>query len=488
MASESLGPVDSTESLQVIYDTARKDFVDRYGEPALNSLLWDAGLAGSNDLNAQILTLKYYDEAHCEDLVGDDGKQLQPIISDPTAAYEETKRSYEQTSREFAATYGDMKEAELLSASGLDVGTDYESKEQVLKNYADANPVTSDDETLDTDNAYIPLDGFNLGNLNENLNLKYNDDYIFYDPNVTSDAIRALISSKGEFIEPFESIISYDNDFYDSLEYPYDKFIIDRRASVVLGKISSEIEAEFGVVRNTINNVIGAILAYSGGDSTGLDELLKTKKAPSGGGGGGDFGGGGGGGLPQPSEDSGGSGNAGDNSSSEEDLSDDEEMVIPTASGQTGVVGGSAMSSLLEPSDELLELGDDNSIPSNTLLSDSAADSKFLIPSLSANSKLNGSDGIKKSGIAISGAIVAAASMAVGGKIVYDKKKTDSEMEEGIDNNTINSDSDLNDDEDIKEKDTTDDKKIEDDNEVFGKSTVGFKASLFDESESDIDE
>ena len=78
--------------------------------------------------------------------------------------------------------------------------------------------------------------------------------------------------------------------------------------------------------------------------------------------------------------------------------------------------------------------------------------------------------------------------MAVGGKIVYDKKKTDSEMEEGIDNNTINSDSDLNDDEDIKEKDTTDDKKIEDDNEVFGKSTVGFKASLFDESESDIDE
>lgn len=163
-------------------------------------------------------------------------------------------------------------------------------------------------------------------------------------------------------------------------------------------------------------------------------------------------------------------------------------MVIPTASGQTGVVGGSAMLSLLEPSDELLELGDDNSIPSNTLLSDSAADSKFLIPSLSANSKLNGSDGIKKSGIAISGAIVAAASMAVGGKIVYDKKKTDSEMEEGIDNNTINSDSDLNDDEDIKEKDTTDDKKIEDDNEVFGKSTVGFKASLFDESESDIDE
>lgn len=284
MASESLGPVDSTESLQVIYDTARKEFTERYGAPALNSLLWDAGLAGSNDLNAQILTLKYYDEAHCEDLVGDDGKQLQPIISDPTAAYEETKRSYEQTSREFAATYGDMKEAELLSASGLDVGTDYESKEQVLKNYADANPVTSDDETLDTDNAYIPLDGFNLGNLNENLNLKYNDDYIFYDPNVTSDAIRALISSKGEFIEPFKSIISYDNDFYDSLEYPYDKFIIDRRASVVLGKISSEIEAEFGVVRNTINNVIGAILAYSGGDSTGLDELLKTKKAPSGGG------------------------------------------------------------------------------------------------------------------------------------------------------------------------------------------------------------
>ena len=345
------------------------------------------------------------------------------------------------------------------------------------------------DTNADADDTYIPLDGFNLGNLNKNLNLKYNDDYIFYDPKETSNAITALISSKNEFIEPFESIISYDDYFYNSLEYPYDKFIIDRRASAVLGNISSEIEAEFGVTRDTVNNVISAILAYSNGDSTGLDELLAPKKAPSGGGGGGDFGGGGGGGLPQPSENSGGSGNEGDNSSSEEDLSDDEEMVIPTASGQTGVVGGSAMSSLLEPSDELLELGDDDSIPSNNLLSDSAADSKFLIPSLSANSKLNGSDGIKKSGIAISGAIVAAASMAVGGKIVYDKKKTDSEMEEeSLDNNTINSNSDLNDDEGIKEKDTTDDKKNEDDNEVFGKSTVGFKASLFDESESDIDE
>ena len=337
---------------------------------------------------------------------------------------------------------------------------------------------------------------FILGDLDEAISLKYNDDYIYYDKNSTESAISTLIKAKSNFVDLFEDINTSDKNFYDSLEPPYDKFKISPRSSTVLQNISTEIDAEFATTKDTTNAIVAAIRNYSNGDSTGLDELLAPKKSPSGGGGGGDFGGGGGdfgggggGGLPQPSEDSGGSGNAGDNSSSEEDLSDDEEMVIPTASGQTGVVGGSAMSSLLEPSDELLELGDDDSIPSNNLLSDSAADSKFLIPSLSANSKLNGSDGIKKSGIAISGAIVAAASMAVGGKIVYDKKKTDSEMEEeSLDNNTINSNSDLNDDEGIKEKDTTDDKKNEDDNEVFGKSTVGFKASLFDESESDIDE
>lgn len=338
--------------------------------------------------------------------------------------------------------------------------------------------------------------GFILGDLDEAISLKYNDDYIYYDKNSTESAISTLIKAKSNFVDLFEDINTSDKNFYDSLEPPYDKFKISPRSSTVLQNISTEIDAEFATTKDTTNAIVAAIRNYSNGDSTGLDELLAPKKSPSGGGGGGDFGGGGGdfgggggGGLPQPSEDSGGSGNAGDNSSSEEDLSDDEEMVISTASGQTGVVGGSAMSSLLEPSDELLELGDDDSIPSNNLLSDSAADSKFLIPSLSANSKLNGSDGIKKSGIAISGAIVAAASMAVGGKIVYDKKKTDSEMEEeSLDNNTINSNSDLNDDEGIKEKDTTDDKKNEDDNEVFGKSTVGFKASLFDESESDIDE
>ena len=338
--------------------------------------------------------------------------------------------------------------------------------------------------------------GFILGDLDEAISLKYNDDYIYYDKNSTESAISTLIKAKSNFVDLFEDINTSDKNFYDSLEPPYDKFKISPRSSTVLQNISTEIDAEFATTKDTTNAIVAAIRNYSNGDSTGLDELLAPKKSPSGGGGGGDFGGGGGdfgggggGGLPQPSEDSGGSGNAGDNSSSEEDLSDDEEMVIPTASGQTGVVGGSAMSSLLEPSDELLELGDDDSIPSNNLLSDSAADSKFLIPSLSANSKLNGSDGIKKSGIAISGAIVAAASMAVGGKIVYDKKKTDSEMEEeSLDNNTINPNSDLNDDEGIKEKDTTDDKKNEDDNEVFGKSTVGFKASLFDESESDIDE
>lgn len=330
--------------------------------------------------------------------------------------------------------------------------------------------------------------GFILGDLDGAISLKYNDDYIYYDKNSTESAISTLIKAKSNFVELFDDISTSDESFYDSLEPPYDKFKIFPRAYAVLQNISTEIDAEFATTKDTTNAIVAAIRNYSNGDSTGLDELLAPKKSPSGGGGGGDFGGGGGGGgLPQPSDDSGGSGNEGDNSSSEEDLSDDEEMVIPTASGQTGVVGGSAMSSLLEPSDELLELGDDDSIPSNNLLSDSAADSKFLIPSLSANSKLNGSDGIKKSGIAISGAIVAAASMAVGGKIVYDKKKTDSEMEEeGIDNNTINSNSDLNDDEDIKEKDATDDKKNEEDNEVFGKSTVGFKASLFDESESDI--
>lgn len=333
--------------------------------------------------------------------------------------------------------------------------------------------------------------GFILGDLDGAISLKYNDDYIYYDKNSTEAAISTLIKAKSNFVELFDDISTSDKSFYDSLRPPYDKFKISPRASAVLQNISTEIDAEFATTKDTTNAIVAAIINYSNGDSTGLDELLAPKKSPSGGGGGGDFGGGGGddfdSGLPQPSEDSEGSGNAGDNSSSEEDLSDDEEMVIPTASGQTGVVGGSAMSSLLEPSDELLELGDDDSIPSNNLLFDSAADSKFLIPSLSSNSMIGGSDGIKKSGIAISGAIVAAASMAVGGKIVYDKKKTDSETEEeSIDNNTINSNSDLNDDEDIKEKDATDDKKNEEDNEVFGKSTVGFKASLFDEGESDI--
>lgn len=505
MASESLGPVDSTESLQGIYDTACKEFTERYGAPTLNNLLWDAGLAGSNDLNAQILTLKYYDEAYCDDLVGDDGKQLQPIIPDPTAAYEETKRSYEQTSREFAATYGDMKEAELLSASGLDVGTDYESKEQVLKNYADANPVSSDDDSDDTLRLSTEFP-FLLASGTETISGKYNgvDNYIYYDPTKTAAACMALLDYKEEFIDSFESIIEFDK-FYSYLKSPYSDYVKNKTnynsADTVLGKITTDLNDKMVSVKGTIEEIINAILAYSRNDFTGIDKLLGS--GPFGGGPGGDDGDGDDyfEDLDTPLDDindeienlgeditTGGTSNTDDSK-----LSDDEKLVIPGYENRASSVIGAALSSTLDSSDELLKLGED--VTSNDSLAGSLfnSDGKFLIPSFGAKNMVGESSGVKKSGIAVGGAVIAAASMALGGKVIYDKKnEANDEIKSTADTDDTVADIDDSVDNDSEETDNTneeDTKSSDEKDNVFGKSVVKFKETLFDENDgSDIND
>ncbi len=473
MASESLGPVDSTESLQGIYDTARKDFVERYGEPALNSLLWDAGLAGSNDLNAQILTLKYYDDAHCEDLVGDDGKQLQPIISDPTAAYKETERSYEQTSREFAATYGDMKEAELLSASGLDVGTDYESKEQVLKNYADANPVTSDEDSGDE---IAPISKITI-------DTSYNGNQIFYNEAGVDEAVAKINTYITELIGIASDYSDVDSPL-DDRPIPYSNASPRPTAlSSYSGTLATTLEQAKADALLCINRIVDAIRKYNDGDASGLIDLLS-----------------GGGGAPSPSPAPTFDGdddldNLGDETidelpleNQEPSFDEDEKLVIPGASsgGLSQRTSTSTDSSVSSATDETLELDDSDITSSLDSFGTSflGADGKFFVPSASATSIKK--DKVNSAGVVGAGAVLAAASLAVGGKIYYDKK---SETENSVD--TVDADDELIDntedsvEKDNKkedEKDNVDDSKNAKDNEsTFKSSSVKFKESILND-------
>ena len=487
MASESLESVDSTESLQEIYDTACKSFEDRYGKPVMNEILMSAGLVGSNDLNSQILTLKYYDEAYCETLVGDDGKPLQPIIPDPTAAYEETKRSYEQTSREFAATYGDMKEAELLSASGLDVGTDYESREQVLQNYADANPVSSDDDSGDE---AVPLNKIII-------DTSYNGNQIFYNEAGVDEAVTKI----NDYITDLIGIASDYSDVDSPLDdrtFPY--YNASSRPTALYsycGTLAIALETAKAEALESIKRIVDAIRKYNDGDASGLTELLS--------------GGGGAPSSPSPSPSPSSPSpaptfdgdddllddldNLGDETidelpldNQEPSFDEDEKLVIPgvSSSGLSQKTSTSTDSSLSSVTDETLELdaSDITSSLDSVGTSFLGADGKFFVPSVSATSIKK--DKVNSAGVVGAGAVLAAASLAVGGKIYYDKKNEAEnsddtvETEDGLIDNI--EDSDKKDNKKENEKDNVDDSGNAKDNEsTFKSSSVKFKESILND-------
>ena len=294
----------------------------------------------------------------------------------------------------------------------------------------------------------------------------YYGNSILYDETKTQEALTAIDNYAQSFKDTFDTVKGYDT-FFDSLEYPYNKLIPSPRVEDILNQVNNELDTERDNIKQKIDAIIQAILAYSKGDATAIAALF--------------VGNGGGGGDPSPSPaptfdgdddliddidnlDDGITDNN-NQSDSSPSFDEDEKFIIPStgslASGGSSSGGYSAGTSNAED-DKDTKLDEVSSSIKDTENSSVSSSGKFFIPSVTSKNKENA--GVNVSGVVGAGAVLAATSMAIGGKIYYDKKRE-------------TKDSDSDDDTDLDDTTVKNDDKFD-----FGTSKVDFKKNLSKDS------
>lgn len=273
----------------------------------------------------------------------------------------------------------------------------------------------------------------------------YYGNSILYDEAKTQEALTAIDNYAQSFKDTFDTVRSYDA-FFDNLEYPYNKLIPSPRVEDILNQVNSELDTERDNIKQKIDEIIQAILAYSKGDATAIAAL---------------FVGNGGGGDPSPSPaptfdgdddliddidnlDDGITDNN-NQSDSSPSFDEDEKFIIPStgslASGGSSSGGYSAGTSNVED-DKDTTLDEVSSSIKDTENSSVSSSGKFFIPSVTSKNKENA--GVNVSGVVGAGAVLAATSMAIGGKIYHDKKRetkdSDSDDNTDLDDNTVKND------------------------------------------------
>lgn len=355
--------------------------------------------------------------------------------------------------------------------------------------------------SLDTNNGDAPAsvdtgdvdgsDWFDAGIYKRDVNKTYNGNQIFYNGDATAEVLRKINTYISELISLINGYKNLDT-CLDDLKYPYDGAPRHEvNTSIYLGRVIDSLEAAQEAAVTTIKQIVDAICNYDAtGDTAGLTEVLSKRRS-----------GGGGGGDPSPApapvptfdgDDDllGDLDNLGDEAIDEPPLEnqepsfdEDEKLIIPGVNNDsTRIVSSGSDSSLSSVPDETLELDGSSDIASSldsVGTSFFGTDGKFFVPSVSVASTEK--DKVNSAGVVGAGAVLAAASLAVGGKIYYDKKNEaensdgTAEADDELIDNTEDSDEKDNKKED--EKDNTDDEK--NNKSIFKSSGVKFKESIF---------
>lgn len=355
--------------------------------------------------------------------------------------------------------------------------------------------------SLDTNNGDAPAsvdtgdvdgsDWFDAGIYKRDVNKTYNGNQIFYNGDATAEVLRKINTYISELISLINGYKNLDT-CLDDLKYPYDGAPRHEvNTSIYLGRVINSLEAAQEAAVTTIKQIVDAICNYDAtGDTAGLTEVLSKRRS-----------GGGGGGDPSPApapvptfdgDDDllGDLDNLGDEAIDEPPLEnqepsfdEDEKLIIPGVNNDsTRIVSSGSDSSLSSVPDETLELDGSSDIASSldsVGTSFFGTDGKFFVPSVSVASTEK--DKVNSAGVVGAGAVLAAASLAVGGKIYYDKKNEaensdgTAEADDELIDNTEDSDEKDNKKED--EKDNTDDEK--NNKSIFKSSGVKFKESIF---------
>lgn len=347
-------------------------------------------------------------------------------------------------------------------------------------------------DTTETESASLDTnDGTGLSSDSNRriIDTSYNGNQIHYDPAGVDDTV-AIINGYIEDLVEIVNLHAKDDSPLDDRGKPYRGAGPRPKAlSSYSGNIIDVLERARDQALKSIDDIVAAVCKYNDGDASLLTKLL------SGGGGGG------GGGDPSPSpaptfdgDDDllGDLDNLGDEiinepplENQEPSFDENEKLVIPGVSGGLSQkTSTSTDSSLSSVTDETLKLDGSSDIASsldNVGTSFFGTDGKFIVPSVSSTSVEK--DKVNSAGVVGGGAVLAAASLAVGGKIYHDKKN-EAENSDGTaeaDDELIDNaeDSDEKDNKKEDEKDNTDDEK--NNKSIFKSSGVKFKESILDD-------
>ena len=366
-----------------------------------------------------------------------------------------------------------------LSAHSSDDGT------------VDTDTPANDDGTVDTDTpANDASDGVDdastrlSDNLAKIIDTSYNGNQIHYDPVGVDETVTKIVNYFRDLFEIVSDYIETDKPL-DERGKPYRSAGPRPEAlSFYCANLETALNTAKAHAVESISDIVKAVRAYSDGDASLLTKLLS--------------GGGGGGGDPSsaPTFDGdddllGDLDNLDDEiidepplENQEPSIDEDEKLVIPGVSGGLSQKNSTSTdTSLSGVTDETLKLDGSSDIASsldNVGTSFFGTDGKFFVPSVSATSIEK--DKVNSAGVVGAGAVLAAASLAVGGKIYHDKKN-EAENSDGIaeaDDELIDNaeDSDEKDNKKEDEKDNTDDEK--NNKSIFKSSGVKFKESILD--------
>ena len=353
--------------------------------------------------------------------------------------------------------YNDLKEQvsalgfdalDILDGEGVDFNVQnpetgllefgYSNANTCLENWLSAH--SSDDGTVDTDTpANDASDGVDdastrlSDNLAKIIDTSYNGNQIHYDPVGVDETVTKIVNYFRDLFEIVSDYIETDKPL-DERGKPYRSAGPRPEAlSFYCANLETALNTAKAHAVESISDIVKAVRAYSDGDASLLTKLLS--------------GGGGGGGDPSSAPTFDGDDDLlGDLDNLDDEIIDepplenqepsfdeDEKLVIPGVSGGLSQKNSTSTdTSLSGVTDETLKLDGSSDIASsldNVGTSFFGTDGKFFVPSVSATSIEK--DKVNSAGVVGAGAVLAAASLAVGGKIYHDKKN-EAENSDGI--------------------------------------------------------
>lgn len=323
----------------------------------------------------------------------------------------------------------------------------------------------------------------------------YNGNHLLYDEKRTDEAVECINVMLKNFDYHLDVVEETDK-FFNDIDFPYSKLVPEQRFAQIKENIQDDVTDAYKTCMSKMGDVTDAIRNYSDGSeivpktTSTLNQWLYSPTRS----GGDDPGSGPIDEEPNKILDDSGIPDDVKGVPDDTDLGEDDNLVIPDGNNSevSGSVGGSVGGSVLGSifGDETVEERDsifsseDDSLLNNleTSLGGSNAN-RFFVPSL--NSTVGSTDGVKSSSAIGAIGVVAAATLAVGGKILHDKKhddeNTDGDVEELDDEETDGIPSQAQD--ESQNDDSLEEMKTGNNEINFDLDSVKFKNALIGDSE-----